>query len=119
MLHNNSIKNSIFETSKVLHSDSMNNSISESIPKSDGICPLILWVFMSIIFIVFALVEYFIILITVKFGSFKSKVAAKKMRKENSTDLQAWASKMDKSSLAIFPTAYFVCVLILVLTLVL
>ena len=97
----------------------MNNSISESIPKSDGICPLILWVFISIIFIVFALVEYFIILITVKFGSLKSKVAAKKMRKENSKDLQAWASNMDKSSLDLFPTAYFVCVLIFVLTLVL
>ena len=97
----------------------MNNSISESIPKSDGICPLILWVFISIIFIVFALVEYFIILITVKFGSLKSKVAAKKMRKENSKDLQAWASNMDKSSLAIFPAAYFVCILIFVLTLVL
>ena len=87
----------------------MNNSISQIIPKSDGLCPLISWIFISIIFIVFALVEYFIILLSVKFGSLTSQVAVKKIRKENSKNIQVWASNMDKTSLAVFPLAYFAC----------
>ena len=97
----------------------MNNSISQTIPKSTGICPLILWILMSIIFIVFALVEYFIILTSVKFGSQETKIATKKMRKVTSAGIQIWASSLDKTSLMVFPLAYFVSVLIFFLALLL
>ena len=93
----------------------MNNSISQTIPKSDGICPLILWILISIIFIVFALVEYFIILTSVKFGSQETKVATKKRRKVTSAQIQMWATSLDKTSLMVFPLAYFFSVLIFTL----
>ena len=93
----------------------MNNSISQTIPKSDGVCPLILWILMSIMFVVFALVEYFIILTSVKFGTLKSKVAAGKKIKGNTGRVQEWAVNLDKTSLIVFPSAYFFSVLIFVL----
>ena len=52
----------------------MNNAIATSIPKADHPCPLTLWVLLSIIFIIFALIEYLIILIGVKFGGGRFKV---------------------------------------------
>ena len=93
----------------------MDNSISQTIPKSDGFCPLIFWILMSIMFVVFALVEYFIILTSVKFGTLKSKVAAGKKIKANTGRVQEWAVNLDKTSLMIFPSAYFFSVLIFVL----
>ena len=57
----------------------MTNTISASIPKSDRICPLITWIFISIVFVILALVEYFIILLTVKFG--KVNAEEKRVRK--------------------------------------
>ena len=36
---------------------------------SDGICPLILWILISIAFILVALFEYFLILVLLRFGN--------------------------------------------------
>ena len=93
----------------------MNNSISQIIPKSEGICPLILWIFISIIFIIFALAEYFIILINFKFGGLRCKVSAIKSEREKMKTFQSWASGFDKMSLAVFPPTYFVCVFVFII----
>ena len=90
----------------------LSNTVSQTIPKSDKICPLILWIMISLAFVVLALVEYFIILLTVKFHG-ANKVSEKKWRHELDTDqMNNWALKLDKGSLAVFPAAYFVTTLI-------
>ena len=47
----------------------LNNSATDSIPTSDLICPLILWILMSAAFVTFALAEYFLILVLLRFGN--------------------------------------------------
>ena len=47
----------------------LNNSASNSIPKSNSICPLIGWILTSMAFILIALLEYFVILLLMKFGN--------------------------------------------------
>ena len=47
----------------------LNNSASNSIPKSNSICPLIGWILTSMAFILIALLEYFVILVLMKFGN--------------------------------------------------
>ena len=47
----------------------LNNSATKSIPTSDLICPLILWILMSAAFVTFALAEYFAILVLLRFGN--------------------------------------------------
>lgn len=47
----------------------LNNSATNSIPTSDLICPLILWILMSAAFVTFALTEYFVILVLLRFGN--------------------------------------------------
>ena len=93
----------------------MSNSISLSIPKSDGMCPLIAWIYISMIFNIFAIFEYFIILIKVKFGENKCQVKAKKMRSEKVKNVKDWATGLDKTSLVIFPLAYLMSVIIFIL----
>ena len=44
----------------------MSSTISEIIPKSDLVCPLVMWILISIVFVFAALLEYFIILLSVK-----------------------------------------------------
>ena len=39
--------------------------------RSERICPLILWIWLSVIFVVLALAEYFVILLTIKFKTRK------------------------------------------------
>ena len=39
--------------------------------RSERICPLILWIWLSVIFVVLALAEYFVILLTIKFKARK------------------------------------------------
>ena len=39
--------------------------------RSERICPLILWIWLSVIFVVLALAEYFVILLTIKFEARK------------------------------------------------
>ena len=45
----------------------LNNSATEKIPPSGKICPLIQWILISIAFILFALFEYFLILVVLRF----------------------------------------------------
>ena len=47
----------------------LNNSATKTIPTSDLICPLILWILMSAAFVTFALAEYFAILVLLRFGN--------------------------------------------------
>ena len=47
----------------------LNNSATGSIPTSDGICPLISWILISMVFILVALFEYFLILVLLRFGN--------------------------------------------------
>ena len=88
----------------------MNNTISESIPKSEKICPLIIWLFMSILFVIFALIEYFIILFQVKFGG-NNDVSVNLRKKEKIKTTTQWARDMDRTALVLFPLAYVACVL--------
>ena len=53
----------------------LTNSAAKIIPGSDRICPLIMWIWLSITFVVAALIEYFIILTILKFS--KKKVTIK------------------------------------------
>ena len=54
----------------------LNNSATDSIPTSDLICPLILWILMSAAFVTFALAEYFLILVLLRFGNKVSNTAS-------------------------------------------
>ena len=45
----------------------LNNSATEKIPPSGKICPLVQWILISIAFILFALFEYFLILVVLRF----------------------------------------------------
>ena len=45
----------------------LNNSVTDKIPPSDKICPLIKWILISMVFILVALVEYFLILVVLRF----------------------------------------------------
>ena len=88
----------------------MNNNISVSIPKSEMLCPLVQWVLMCKGFIIFALLEYFIILIKVKFGGAKKKMSTREAKQDHNT--QNWIYGFDKTSLVAFPCTFFVCVLL-------
>jgi len=46
----------------------MNNSAAQAIPTSEKICPLIVWILLSMGFISFALFEYFALLLLVRYG---------------------------------------------------
>ena len=46
----------------------LNNSAAQTIPSSEKICPLIIWIQLSMSFICLALVEYFVILLMLRFG---------------------------------------------------
>ena len=46
----------------------MNNSAAQAIPTSEKICPLIIWILLSMWFISFALFEYFALLLLVRYG---------------------------------------------------
>ena len=51
----------------------LNNSAADKIPPSGKICPLVQWILLSIAFILFALFEYFLILVGLRFwGKVKS-----------------------------------------------
>ena len=47
----------------------LNNSATDKIPPSGKICPLVQWILISIAFILFALFEYFLILVVLRFWS--------------------------------------------------
>ena len=92
----------------------LSNTVSRTIPKSDRMCPLILWIVMSIIFVTLALLEYLIILINFKF--FNSK---KIPGSEGSyLDVTEFALNLDKVALVVFPFSYLIGIFIFVLKIV-
>ena len=93
----------------------MNNSIATSIPRSEVPCPLLLFLVLSIIFVILALIEYFVILLRVKFGCLKVQVG-KKANKEQNPNLKDWATGLDKAALAIFPSVYFCSIAVFLFT---
>ena len=89
----------------------LSNTVSRSIPKSDNMCPLILWIVMSIIFVSLALLEYLCILINVKFfGS--NKIPG---RVEAYHNVGEWALNLDKVALFVFPFGYLIGIFVFVL----
>ena len=58
----------------------LTNSAAKIIPSSDSVCPLIVWIWLSISFVTFALVEYFVILTILKF--FKTNVSLFQLKKK-------------------------------------
>merc|ERR1711892_791007 len=80
----------------------LSNTVSRSIPKSDNMCPLILWIVMSIIFVALAILEYLIILITFKF--FRSNKTTE--RGESCLNIGDFALKLDRVALVVFPFSY-------------
>ena len=70
------------------------------------------WILISIVFVFAALLEYFVILLSVKFRGATSRVSGKMMDgEEKKNKLENWAKKLDMGSLAIFPALYFIVVL--------
>ena len=55
----------------------LNNSATTTIPHSNKICPLIVWILISMGFILFALFEYFFILVLLRFGNKVRDVVSK------------------------------------------
>ena len=93
----------------------MSSSISQTIPKSDSICPLVAWILLSIVFVIVALVEYFAILLRVKFLVGKSKVSVKSSDiEENDKKIKQWANKLDMTFLALLPPVYIIAVLMFI-----
>ena len=88
----------------------MSNTISQTIPKSDTVCPLILWLFISTLFVIFALFEYFIILIRVKFPGHCRVEAKMTLKAEKSKTDNMMALAMDKAALVLFPVGYSICI---------
>ena len=81
----------------------LNNAVATTIPRSDGLCPLTTWIFVSIIFVASALSEYFWILTTLKFYS--SDKSEKKGEKDG--EISERILKLDKKALLIIPSMYF------------
>jgi hypothetical protein len=86
----------------------INNSLVDTIPASETICPLTQWTLTSIIFIVLALFEYFLLLLVTKFQLVGAGAAPR--------DPHAWALRMDRGALALLPAAYLVFIAIFVTT---
>ena len=79
----------------------LNNAVATTIPRSDGLCPLTSWIFVSIIFVAIALTEYFWILTTLKFHN------PDKVEDMKGDDIGEKILKMDKKALFILPSLYF------------
>ena len=89
--------------------NNMSNTVSSTIPKSGYLCPLILWIQHSMIFIALALFEYFALLYMSKF-SWRVKDLPK--QEGSSKDVHNWGQTMDKASLIIFPVVYAIYILL-------
>ena len=88
----------------------MSSSVSQTIPKSDTVCPLVAWILLSIVFVFSALLEYFAILLKMKFKGFIRVFADDK----TGNKLELWIKKLDMVSLLLFPTFYLLAVVIFV-----
>jgi len=87
----------------------LSNSVSRTVPKSNKVCPLVLWIIISIIFVSMALLEYFIILVHIKFSK-KNRVNQKP--EETLKYFTSWALKQDRIALTLFPFAYLLAITI-------
>ena len=87
----------------------LSNTVSRSVPKSSTVCPLVLWIMFSIVFVTMALLEYFIILLNIKFSK-KNRV--NQSQDEMLKHFTGWALKQDRIALTLFPFTYFIVVII-------
>ena len=86
-------------------------SVAASIPKSNHICPLLCWIIMSVAFVTFALLEYFVILVRVKFRAGRQVSSDQKQgRNGKKNTVDKWALKLDKTALTVIPFLYFIFV---------
>ena len=93
----------------------MSCSVSQTIPKSDSVCPLVAWIFLSIVFIICALLEYVAILLRLKFQGGFSRDSLKKLdigKKEVKTE--QWARALDLAFLTSLPPVYLLAVTVFV-----
>ena len=88
--------------------NNMSNTVSSTIPRSGTLCPLLLWIQHSMIFIALALLEYFALLYIYKFSW---RVKDSKEKEETPNYVKTWAQIMDKTALVVFPLVYAVYVL--------
>ena len=80
----------------------LNNAVATTIPRSDGLCPLTTWIFVSIIFVAIALSQYFWILTTLKFYN-----TDKEEDDKDQEDLGEKILRLDKKALITLPSLYF------------
>ena len=83
--------------------NNMSNTVTSTIPRSGTVCPLLLWIQHSMVFIALALLEYFALLYISKFSW---RVKDCKENEKVPRYVQTWAQAMDKTALVIFPLVY-------------
>ena len=96
----------------------LNNSVSSTIPKSSKLSPITIWIVVSIAFVSFALLEYSLILYIAKFVEAKKlkKIKPGKKSVQSEDNFTKLAVYLDRTALAIFPTAYFIFLIVFFLT---
>ena len=93
----------------------MSSSVSQTIPKSDSVCPLVAWILLSIVFVFCALLEYFVILLRVKFRGSLTRISAKTTDSSEDKKVENWAKKLDMASLALFPPVYLLAAMVFII----
>ena len=93
----------------------MSSSVSQTIPKSDSVCPLVAWILLSIVFVFCALLEYFVILLRVKFRGSLTRISAKTPDSSEDKKVENWAKKLDMASLALFPPVYLLAAMVFII----
>jgi len=93
----------------------MNNSAAQAIPTSEEICPLIIWILLSMGFISFALFEYFALLILVRYDK-EVKAKVEPPKKGTSDKTRRRILLMDQFSLFTVPVVYVLAVAIFMAT---
>ena len=90
----------------------MSSSVSQTIPKSDTVCPLVAWILLSIVFVFSALLEFVAILIRVRFHGALNRVSPKSDTGDKERKVEQWARELDLASLAAFPAVYLLAILV-------
>ena len=88
--------------------NNMSNTVSSTIPRSGFVCPLLLWIQHSMLFIALALLQYFTLLYMSKFSW---RVKDSKEGDSPPRYVHTWSQVMDRCSLVIFPLVYSAYVL--------
>jgi hypothetical protein len=84
---------------------------ASGIPSSDNICPLVLWIWLCISFVTFAIFEYFFILVILRFAQGGNKVSDERSKER----LELRILHLDRGSLLLVPVLYIICVAIFVM----